>query len=111
VYNGKEIDNNGYSTDGKSSDFNMVKILDNSTWERYELPKVYMESEMTGWYSKEVKPLRKGEYQCEFRSTTWPFPIERMCEWTGRSWKENDDGKAEGIVQWRGLKFDPNAPS
>ena len=36
-YDGEEIDNWGSSTDGKSSDFNMVKIIDdNGKFERYE---------------------------------------------------------------------------
>lgn len=58
------------------------------------------------WFPADIKPVRKGTYECEFESTTWPFPIERMCEWTGRSWKE--DGKtAEGIKRWRGLASEP----
>lgn len=59
------------------------------------------------WYPLDVKPVYKGEYECEFESATWPFPIERMCEWTGRTWKENGE-KAVGIKRWRGLNFNPN---
>ena len=37
MYNGEDIDNNGGSTDGKSSDFNMVRITDeDGHFERYE---------------------------------------------------------------------------
>jgi len=61
----------------------------------------------TEWFDISVKPVRKGSYECEFESATWPFPIERMCEWTGRTWKE-DGKKAVGVKRWRGLKFDPN---
>lgn len=60
----------------------------------------------TEWYPVDVKPVRKGMYECEFESTTWPFPIERMCEWTGRSWKE-DGEKAVGVKRWRGLASEP----
>lgn len=59
------------------------------------------------WYPVDVKPARKGMYECEFESTTWPWPIERMCEWTGRTWKENDE-KAIGIKRWRGLASEPH---
>lgn len=38
-YDGEEIENFGGSTDGKSSDMNMVRIIDDEgNWERYELP-------------------------------------------------------------------------
>lgn len=70
-----------------------------------ELDKVW-ENSKTDWFDISVKPQHKGSYECEFESTTWPWPIERMCEWTGRSWKENGE-KAVGIKRWRGLTFDP----
>jgi hypothetical protein len=38
-YDGEEIENYGGSTDGKSSDMNMVRVIDDTgNWERYELP-------------------------------------------------------------------------
>ena len=38
-YDGQEIENWGGSTDGKSSDMDMVRIIDDEgNWERYELP-------------------------------------------------------------------------
>jgi hypothetical protein len=38
-YDGEEIENYGGSTDGKSSDMNMVRVIDDAgNWERYELP-------------------------------------------------------------------------
>lgn len=70
-----------------------------------ELDQIW-EDAKTDWFDISVKPERKGQYECEFESTTWPFPIERMCEWTGRTWKE-DGEKVTGIKRWRGLKFDP----
>jgi len=71
-----------------------------------ELDKIW-EDAKTDWFDVSIKPERKGEYECEFESTTWPFPIERMCKWTGRAWKENGE-KAVGVKRWRGLNFDPN---
>ena len=148
-YDDEEIENYGGSTDGKSSDMDMVRLIDdNGNWERYELPdedevldpacvsettedwdpveelekivdkfkeefgesEEYSDKDKTEWFKIDIKPEHKGEYECEFESTTWPFPIERMCKWTGRSWKE-DGKKAKGIVKWRGLKFDPNEQS
>ena len=143
-YDGEEIENWGGSTDGKSSDMDMVRIIDDQgNWERYAVPDedeeqpesvctsdvdptwnpvvelekivaefdetygntpdVWTDSDKTDWYPFSVKPHRKGTYECEFESTTWPWPIERMCEWTGRSWKEQDGAPATGIKQWRGL--------
>jgi len=132
-YDDEEIENYGGSTDGKSSDMDMVRIIDDQgNWERYEVPdedseqlesvctseteeefdpakeldKIWTDSK-TDWFDVSVKPEHKGDYECEFKSTTWPFPIERMCEWTGRSWKENGE-KAVGVKRWRGLNFNPN---
>ena len=73
-----------------------------------ELDAIWPEEHKTNWFDITVKPAHKGTYECEFESTTWPFPIERMCEWTGRSWKE-DGKKAVGIKRWRGLKVDTKA--
>jgi len=129
-YDGEEIENWGGSTDGKSSDMVMVRIVDDEgKWERYELPEEdeswdpaaelekivnefkeefgesepdWSDEDKTEWFDVSVKPSHKGTYECEFESTTWPFPIEHMCEWTGRSWKE-DGEKAVGIKRWRGL--------
>ena len=146
-YDGEEIENWGGSTDGKSSDMNLVRIIDDEgNWERYELPEIdeeesplpdvlvfdplyelnrqlhefkkefgecdhnfeeQSENNKTEWFDISVKPHYKGEYECEFESATWPFPIERMCEWTGRSWKENGE-KVVGIKRWRGLAVNPN---
>ena len=72
-----------------------------------ELDSIWPEEHKTDWFDISVKPEHKGTYECEFESTTWPFPIERMCEWTGRSWKENGE-KAVGIKRWRGLAVNPN---
>lgn len=72
---------------------------------KQELDQIWDDAK-TDWFDISLNPERKGSYECEFESTTWPFPIERMCEWTGRTWKENGE-KVTGIKRWRGLKFDP----
>jgi len=148
-YDGEEIENWGGSTDGKSSDMDMVRVIDDQgNWERYvvpdedaELPESACTSEVdptwnpvaelekivaefdetygntsdewtdddkTDWYPVSVKPHHKGTYECEFETTTWPWPIERMCEWTGTKWLESDGEPAKGIKQWRGLTEEIN---
>ena len=58
----------------------------------------------TDWFDNTVKPAYKGEYECEFKIATWPWPSVRMCEWTGRTWKEATGDTAKGDFKWRGLK-------
>ncbi len=136
-YDGEEVENYGGSTDGKSSDMNMVRIIDDQgNWQRYEvpdedseLPESVCTSEIeeefnpakelddiwadakTDWYPKDIKPVLKGQYECEFAIATWPWPSIRMCKWTGRSWKDGTGDKVKGDFKWRGLKFDPNEQS
>jgi hypothetical protein len=141
-YDGEEVENYGGSTDGKSSDMDMVRVIDDSgTWERYIVPDLdecvhetgtedpidfpvsACDSEIwdpakelekislpvTDWFPKDIKPVHKGEYECEFKIVTWPWPAVRMCEWTGRKWKETSTGeKVVGEFKWRGLAGDPN---
>lgn len=128
-YDGEELDGfGGYSTTGKWTEAKWVLLNGEEVYEpseeeeelidvpesaciseewdpAQELDKIW-EDQKTDWFDISVNPERKGEYECEFETTTWPWPIERMCEWTGRSWKENGK-KAVGIKRWRGLKFDP----
>jgi hypothetical protein len=70
-----------------------------------ELDKI-SEGMMTEWFSKDIKPERKGEYEIELLQAAWPFASVGRAEWTGRSWKQN--GEKIEIKQWRGLKFDPS---
>jgi hypothetical protein len=65
--------------------------------EKIELP-------VTDWFPSAVKPVHKGEYECEFKIVTWPWPAQRMCEWTGRTWKDATGEKVKGEFKWRGLK-------
>lgn len=126
-YDGEELDGfGGYSTTGKWTEHKWVLLNDEQVYDPLdeeesdlsdiaesnwnpaeELDKIWDEQK-TEWFDVSINPQYQGTYECQFESTTWPFPIERMCEWTGRSWKENSK-KAIGIKQWRGLKVDPNA--
>lgn len=127
-YDGEELDGyGGYSTTGKWGENKWIIVGDEEIYESIPMDERDEEEEIpvlegeemwaqeaidkwadskTDWFDVSVKPGLKGEYECEFESTSWPFPLERMCEWTGRSWKENGE-KAIGIKRWRGLKFDP----
>jgi hypothetical protein len=140
-YDGEEIENNGYGTDGKSSDMNMVHIIDDSgKFVRYDpeesdnlihetgtdnpidFPASACTSEQdlideleqitedmkTSWFTSNIKPVHKGEYECEFAIATWPWPAVRMCEWTGRTWKDATGEKIKGSFKWRGLAIDPS---
>ena len=130
-YDGEEVENYGGSTDGKSSDMDMVRVIDDEgKWERYivpdedeyvhetgtdnpiDFPKMsepkMPEPLLTDWYPKDVKPVRKGEYEVDLgKLVAWPFSRIVRAEWTGRGWK-NDDGEKVKIESWRGLAGDPN---
>jgi hypothetical protein len=129
-YDGEEIDNNGGSTNGKSSDFVMVKVIDDrGNWERYDptadnAPDLYVadvgekptikdlapvddepELETTDWYPGSVDPVHVGHYETQRAPPlAWPFPSEAMLEWTGKKWLDIDGKVVKQIAQWRGLK-------
>jgi hypothetical protein len=121
-YNGEEVENNGGSTNGKSSDFVMVKVLDDrGNWERYDptqdenleidlnqgLPSEDDEPELetTDWYPGSVDPVHVGHYETQVAPPlAWPFPSEAMLEWTGKKWLDIDGKVVKRIAQWRGLK-------
>ena len=74
-----------------------------------ELDKIIEEHLLTDWYPVDVKPVRKGEYEVRITKTpVWPFPATFQAQWTGRSWKDSEGDKVEGIIEWRGLAEDPN---
>ncbi len=69
-----------------------------------ELDKIIAPYQVTDWFDKKVKPVHVGDYECEFVIPTWPWPAQRMCEWTGKSWKEATGDRVKGDFKWRGLK-------
>jgi hypothetical protein len=111
-YNGEEVENNGYGTDGKSSDFVMVKIIDDQgNFERYDPTQggstkdAKPELEITNWYPGSVNPVHVGHYETQVAPpVAWPFPTEAMLEWTGKKWLDIDGKVIKQIAQWRGLK-------
>jgi hypothetical protein len=122
-YNGEEVENNGGSTNGKSSDFVMVRIIDDQgNWKRYDptqedenleidlnqgLPSEDDEPvlETTDWYPGSVDPVHVGHYETQVAPPkAWPFPSEAMLQWTGKKWLDIDGNPVERVAQWRGLK-------
>lgn len=62
-----------------------------------------MSAKLTPWFPADVKPTRKGVYQCrEGRQYYW--------FWDGRVWRSSEFGW-ECVLQrreWRGLASDPS---
>jgi hypothetical protein len=118
-YDGEEIDNWGGSTDGKSSDMNMVRITDDQgNWERYEPeekdwghpehgPSPSDWEKSPKFKFKTHKPVHAGWYSCNygFGSTYGSL------YWTGEAFGEWEYGKFlakdnDGIVSWQGYAWD-----
>lgn len=117
-YDGEDIDNNGYGTDGKSSDFNMVMLTnDEGNFVRYDanepvdVPASVCASEtpepgfeLTEWFPNSVKPVRIGRYEAHINiKPVWPWPAVTMLEWTGKNWKDADGDVIKNVVEWRGV--------
>ena len=117
-YDGEEIDNWGGSTDGKSSDFNMVRITDDEgNWERYEPEsKDWGHPECgtgpSSWEKsptftfKKHKPVHVGWYNCVWGNygTTYGSAY-----WDGTEFVEFEYGKSKAVpnVQtWSGYNWD-----
>jgi hypothetical protein len=118
-YDGEEIDNWGGSTDGKSSDMNMVRITDDQgNWERYEPeekdwghpehgPSPSDWEKSPKFKFKTHKPVHAGWYSCNygFGSTYGSL------YWNGEAFGEWEYGKFlakdnDGIVSWQGYAWD-----
>jgi hypothetical protein len=57
------------------------------------------EPAVTDWFSADVKPVHKGNYQAITEAAPmWPFPT--MVEWDGKQW-------GEPVKEWRGLANKP----
>jgi hypothetical protein len=57
---------------------------------------------LTPWWPGDTKPVRKGIYEVEYETGSWPWPITAKVEWSGKKWKHARGEKTE-IRQWRGL--------
>jgi hypothetical protein len=117
-YNGEEIDNWGGSTDGKSSDFNMVRITDNDGhFERYEpgekdwghpehgtSPESWEKT--VDFKFKNHKPVYPGYYNAVWNhfGTTYG-----SLYWNGTEFGDWQYGKftpQSGVVTWSGFNWD-----
>jgi hypothetical protein len=119
MYNGEDIDNNGGGTDGKSSDFNMVRLTDDEgNFERYEPEEKDWGTPECGsspddWEKspeftfKKHKPAYVGWYRCNYsRGSTYG-----SLYWDGKEFGDFEYGKfntvnQEGIVYWQGYNWD-----
>ena len=118
TYDGEDIDNNGGSTNGKSSDFGMYLVQDSNTWETYSpeekdwghpphgtSPSTWEKSETFKF--KKVKPTTPGYYSCTWKNygTTYGSAY-----WDGEQFGEWEYGKFNPItgevVSWSGYTWD-----
>jgi hypothetical protein len=118
-YDGDEIDNNGGSTDGKSSDMTMVRLTDDAgNWERYEpeekdwghpeygtSPSDWEKS--PSFKFKDHKPVHPGYYSCNYgHGSTYG-----SLYWDGTAFGDWEYGKfnpvgQDGVVSWQGYNWD-----
>lgn len=113
-YDDEDIDNNGGSTDGKSSDFGMYiahSQKEHGKWEKYNNMDD-LEYEMTEWFPKKINPARNGVYMVK---TAGKNSYTYQCKWTGSKWvssytEEDDYATADEIKikEWQGLAKDPD---
>jgi len=118
MYDGEEIDNNGGSTDGKSSDMIMVRLTDDEGgFERYEPGEKDWGHPPIGtspstWESTpkfkfaKTKPTIEGWYSCVWKSygTTYGTAY-----WNGTEFGEWEYGKFKpisGVQTWSGYNWD-----
>jgi hypothetical protein len=120
-YDGEDIDNWGGSTDGKSSDFNMVRVIDDEgNWERYEPEEKdwghpeYGTSPST--WEKTVdfdfakhKPVHVGYYSARWShfGTTYG-----SLYWNGTEFGDWQFGKfnpQSGVTTWSGYNWDTSS--
>jgi hypothetical protein len=121
VYDGEDIDNWGGSTDGKSSDMNMVLITDDEgNWERYSpeekdwghppcgtSPSTW-ESSPKFKFSK-VKPTVEGWYSAVWRSFGTTYGT---LYWNGTEFGEWEYGQFKpqsGVDTWSGYNWDTSS--
>jgi hypothetical protein len=112
TYDGQDIDNNGGSTDGKSSDFGFyIAGSQKATgkWEKYTNMDD-IEYEMTEWFPKKIKPAREGIYMIK---TPGKNSFAHQAKWTGARWisswsDDTPETEELKIKEWQGLAKDPD---
>ena len=115
TYDGEDLDNNGGSTDGKSSDFNFYLMEDGEEVESYSEP---VNDYVNYWpedyektkefkYNKKNRPPAPGDYKC-----TWKEGYGTSygsLEWTGDKWLEYEYDQPKEVLdvkEWSGLNWD-----
>jgi hypothetical protein len=118
-YDGEEIDNNGGSTDGKSSNMDMVRMIDDEgNFERYEPEEKdwghpeYGASPLDWEKSPRFKfadhqPVHPGWYSCNYGYGSTYGSLY----WDGSAFGDWEYGKFhakdnDGIVTWQGFNWD-----
>ena len=105
-YGDDDIDNNGGSTTGKSSDFGfyIAGSYTDGKWERYK-DMDDIKYPMTEWFPAKVTPTRPGEY-----STKTSKGYEYRAKWTGETWTKprGEPPEQVKVKQWQGLAIDPD---
>jgi len=121
-YDDEEIENYGGSTDGKSSDMDMVRITDDAgTWERYEpeekdwghpeygtSPSTWERSETFKF--KKQRPTIAGYYNCNYGYGSTYGSLY----WDGKNFGDWEHGKFhaksdDSIVSWSGYNWDTSS--
>jgi hypothetical protein len=121
MYDGEDIDNNGGGTDGKSSDFNMVRLIDDAgNFERYEPEEKdwghpeYGTSPST-WEKtqdfkfKKDKPTIPGYYNAVWKHFGTSYG---SLYWNGNEFGEWEYGKFKpqsGVESWSGYNWDTSS--
>jgi hypothetical protein len=111
TYDGEDIDNNGGSTNGKSSDFGffIAGSQKDGRWEKYRNMDD-IEYTMTEWFPKKVVPVREGVYNIK---TAGKNGYTHQAKWTGsrwiRTWDEDIVETEEiKIKEWQGISYNPD---
>ena len=108
TYDGVDIDNNGGSTNGKSSDFGFYVAHSQKTsgsWEMYRNMDD-IEYPMTEWFPKKIKPVREGLYMVK---TAGKNSYTHQAVWNGEKWTSTYGDSELKIKEWQGLAVDPDA--
>lgn len=119
-YDGEDIDNNGGSTDGKSSDFGMYVVIDSNSWETYNPEEKDWGHPPSGpspssWESTpkfkfaKVKPTVEGWYSTVWRSFGTTYGT---LYWNGTEFGEWEYGQFKpqsGVDTWSGYNWDTSS--